>query len=276
MAAGSHSTSAVSAIALTAVHVAAIDSSNATVDLGRGADVEETKPAAGGSLPLELTLAAATRLEFNLLQRIIGTRRLLMLARSLGVSKYCRFCWHNAAQATEKYDDGLHLQNDDLKMARAEEKLRTAQTEIDLEKMRRELELLKKENLETDSEKVRTLKQKMVARDVAHEEDLQLKDSAHAEEVRVLEELLAEKDALLAAKEDALAAKDALLAAKEEWLIHGRAHLEALSNLNHAAALVLACARGQEPGAEGGSGTKEATPSRLARMARQAEHKVSR
>jgi hypothetical protein len=63
--------------------------------------------------------------------------------------------------------------------------------------------------------------------------------------VRVLEELLAEKDALLAAKEDALAAKDALLAAKEEWLIHGRAHLEALSNLNHAAALVLACARGQ-------------------------------
>jgi hypothetical protein len=35
MAAGSHSTSAVSAIALTAVHVAAIDSSNATVDLGR-------------------------------------------------------------------------------------------------------------------------------------------------------------------------------------------------------------------------------------------------
>jgi hypothetical protein len=52
----------------------------------QGADVEETKPAAGGSLPLELTLAAATRLEFNLLQRIIGTRRLLMLARSLGVT----------------------------------------------------------------------------------------------------------------------------------------------------------------------------------------------
>lgn len=43
----------------------------------QGADIEETKSAAGGSLPLELTLAAATRMEFN---------RLLMLARSLGVT----------------------------------------------------------------------------------------------------------------------------------------------------------------------------------------------
>lgn len=52
----------------------------------QGADIEETKPAAGGSLPLELTLAAATRMEFNMLQRIMGKRCLLMLARSLGVT----------------------------------------------------------------------------------------------------------------------------------------------------------------------------------------------
>lgn len=38
---------------------------------------------------------------------------LVLVAAILQVSKYCRFSWHNAAQATEKYVDGLHLQIDD-------------------------------------------------------------------------------------------------------------------------------------------------------------------